>query len=166
MKKIQQQISEAVDNGDRRVRVERLVTSCNDAMTKAIAKNDQLHSLAAKAENPEPLKRDLEAWLNDVTTFNDGILKRAREYIDSLPATDNASQSSTKTARKTVSGKSGKSGTSKTSSQRQKELLIAKHKREELERQIETSLRLAKQKQEIELQELQQEKQRLQLEQE
>ena len=57
LKRIQQQIVEAVDNGDRRVRVERLVKSCNDAMTKAIAKNDQLHSLATKAESCYSNKR-------------------------------------------------------------------------------------------------------------
>ena len=65
-----------------------------------------------------------------------------------------------------MSSQTGKSNASKTSSQRQKELLIAKHKREELERQSATSLRLTKQKQQMELQQLEQEKQRLQFEQE
>ena len=44
---------------------------------------------------------------------------------------------------------------SKSSSQRQRELLIAQHKREEIERQNEAALRLAKQKQELELEQLQ-----------
>ena len=35
----QKDVREAVNNADRRVRVERMVTSCEEAMTKAFAKN-------------------------------------------------------------------------------------------------------------------------------
>ena len=89
LKRIHQQIVEAVENGDRRVRVERLVKNCDDAITKAIDKNDQLRSLATKADNSALLIKELEDWLHTVTTSNDGILKKARNYIDSLPAPDN-----------------------------------------------------------------------------
>ena len=150
----------------RRVRVESHVTSCKDAMTKAIKRHDQLLALTLKVDDSASLLKEQETWLNVLTTANDEVLKRARQSIDSIPATDKASQSSSKTAKKTVSNRSGNSATSNTSSQRQKELLIAKQRREELKRQHEGALHLAKQKQEIELQKFQQEQQWLQLEKE
>ena len=42
LNKIQQKLNDAIGNAERRVRVDRLVTSCEEAMTKAFAKNEQL----------------------------------------------------------------------------------------------------------------------------
>ena len=56
--------------------------------------------------------------------------------------------------------------TSKTSSQKQKDLLIANHRSEELERQHESALQVSKQKQEIEFQKFQHEQQWFQSEKE
>ena len=91
------------------------------------------------------------------------MLNRARQYIDLIPATDKTSQSWSKTTKKFVSTRSGNSVASKTSNQRQKELPIAKNCREELECQYKSTIRIAKQKQEIVLQKFQQEQQRLHL---
>ena len=146
IKRIHQQIDEAVQNGNRRVRVERLVTSCKDAITKAIKRHNQLLELTLKVDDCASLLNEQQTWLNVLTTTNDKVLKRARQIINSLPATDKTSQSSSKTTRKIASFRSGNSITSKSSSQRQKELLIAKQCREEFERQHEIALRLAKQK--------------------
>ena len=63
---------------------------------------------------------------------------------------------------KTKSSNASSSKVWKTSIQRQRGLLIAKHRREEVERQNEAALRLAIQKQELEL-ELQHEKDRKRL---
>ena len=152
VKRLHHQIDEAVQNCDRRVRVERLVTSCKDAMSKAIRRLDQLLERTLNLDDSASLLKKQETWLNVLTTINDVVLKRAHQYSDSLPATDKTSQSSSKTAKKTVSTRSGNSVTSKTSSWRQKDFLIAKHRREELESQHESSFCLAKQKQEIEFQ--------------
>ena len=158
LNRYQNDVTEAVNNADRRVRVERLVTSCEEAMTKAFAKNEQLLELAKKTNDPATATADLEKWLNVTSIQNDEILRRAREYIDRCPKTDNSSQTSVKAATvKTKSSKASSSKVSKTSSQRQRDLLIAKHKREEVERQNEAALRLAKQKQELELEQLQEE---------
>ena len=158
LNRYQKDVTEAVNNADRRVRVERLVTSCEEAMTKAFAKNEQLLELAKKTNNPATVTADLENWLNVTSIQNDEILRSAREYIDQCPKTDNSSQTSVKAATvKTKSSKNSSSKASKTSSQRQRDLLIAKHKREEVERQNEAALRLAKQKQELELEQLQEE---------
>ena len=157
LNKIQKEVTEAVSNAERRVRIERLVTYCEEAMTKAFSKNEQLLELARKTSDPASVKADLEKWLNDTTVLNDGILKSAREYIYQCPNVERLSQSSAKTSKKVKSSKASSSKVSKSSSQRQRELLIAQHKREEIERQNEAALRLAKQKQELELEQLQEE---------
>ena len=157
LNKIQREVTEAVNNAERRVRIERLVTYCEEAMTKAFSKNEQLLELAKKTSNPAFVKADLEKWLNDTTVQNDEILRSAREYIDQCPNVERVSQSSAKTSKKVKSSKASSSKVSKSSSQRQRELLIAQHKREEIERQNEAALRLAKQKQELELEQLQEE---------
>ena len=95
LQKLQEKVQDAVENNDRRVRVERLVTSCDEAMTKLFAKHEQLFELAGKTEDPSLVKQDLETWLNEVTTRNDEISKKARDYIDQCPLVDGASQSST-----------------------------------------------------------------------
>ena len=124
----QRDVTEAVNNADRRVRVERLVTSCEEAMTKAFAKNEQLLELAKKTNDLATVTADLEKWLNVTSIQNDEILRSAREYIDQCPKTDNSSQTSVKAATvKTKSSKASSSKASKTSSQRQRDLFIAKH---------------------------------------
>ena len=45
VKKLHQQTNEALGNGNLRVRVERLVTKCKDAITKAMKRHDQLLAL-------------------------------------------------------------------------------------------------------------------------
>ena len=147
LNKYQKGVTEAVNNADKRVCVEQLVTSCEEAMIKAFAKNEPLLELAKKTNNPATVTADLEKWLNDTTVQNDAILRSAREYIDRCPKTDNSSQTSVKAATvKTKSSKASSRKVSKTSSQRQRDLLIAKHRREEVERQNEAALRRAKQR--------------------
>ena len=152
LNKIQQKLNDAIGNAERRVRVDRLVTSCEEAMTKAFAKkNEQLLDLANKSSNPESVKPDLEKWLNDVTIKNDEILKNAHEYLDKCQQTDNASQILiVPSTNKTKSSKISSSLRSKTSSQRLKELFLAKQRREEIEKQNEATLRLTQQKQDLE----------------
>ena len=99
---------------------------------------------------------------------NDEVSKRAREYIDGLPETKKTSQSSKKTASKPkCASQTSKTSSrvAKTSGQRKRELLIAQHQREDIERQSESMLRLAQQKQEPNLQWLKQEEERMKKEQ-
>ena len=56
---------EAVDNAGKNVRVERLVKSCERAMTKSFSKDEQLYSLADKTTGPETMKSELESWPSD-----------------------------------------------------------------------------------------------------
>ena len=110
-------------------------------------------------EDPSLVKHDLEIWLSAVTTQNDTILKKAREYINECSSVDAASQPSTtvtsvnKQSNKTSCAKPSRQ--SRTSSERQRDLLIAKQCREEIEKQNAAALRIAKQQQELELERLQ-----------
>ena len=124
-------------------------------MTKALAKNEKLLELAEMSNDPAMTTADLEKWLGDVTAENDEIVKKARDYIDQCPDQDKTSQSSRQTT--TVRRKSSKatsSKISKTSSQRHCNLIIAQQRREAIESQNEATRRLAKQKQQLELEQL------------
>ena len=85
-------------------------------------------------------------------------MKTARDYLDQNPKIDTSSQTSGKKTTKTAkSSKVPNSKLSKSSSQGQRDLLIAKHKLEEIQRQNDVAMRLARQKQELELELLQEE---------
>ena len=162
LQRLQGKVQDAVENKDRCVRIERLVTSCDEAMTKLFAKHEQLFELVGKTEDPSLVTQDLETWLKEVTTRNDEILKKARGYIDQCPLVDAASQSSTTVTKSKQPSKTLASRTSRqsrTSSQRQSDLLIAKQRKEEIERQNEAALRIAKP--ELELERLQEEQELL-----
>ena len=92
-------------------------------------------------------------------------MRKAREYIDSCTGSDVKSHSSVGTVNKSASKRSSTSGKTKTSVQRQKDLLPATHRREELERQNANAIRLAKQKQEVARKQLEREKEQLEEEQ-
>ena len=166
LQRLQEKVQDAVENKDRRVRIERLVISCDEAMTKLFAKHEQFFELAGKTEDPSLVTQDLETWLNEVTTRNDVILKKARDYIDQCPLVDAATQSSTTVTKSKQPSKTSTSRTSRqsrTSSQRQRDLLIAKQRKVEIEKQNEAALRIVKQQQELELGRLQEEQELLRL---
>ena len=111
LKKVQNEIVDAVINSERRVRVERLVSYCDELMSKAFSKNEQLLELAKKTNDPPSTSADLETWLQETTVNNDEIMKKARDYIDEHPQSEKLSQNSRKTT--TVSTKSNKASRSK-----------------------------------------------------
>ena len=126
-KKFQKDIVVAVDNSERRVRVERLVENCNAAMTKAFAKIEQLLEPAKKCNDPTTITDDLEKWLNDE------ILKKTRDYIDKCPQPNKSSQSSRRTTTvETKFSRATSSKVSKTSSQRHRDLIFAQQRRGEI----------------------------------
>ena len=162
---LQQTLLDSIANGDRRVRVERLVKDTEDAMTKAFTRNEALLTLVSKTSESETVRADLEKWLNEVTERNDEILKKTRDYIDNSTGSDVKSHSTVTTVNKSASKRTSTSAKTKTSSQRQRDLLLATQRREELERQNATAIRLAKQKQEVARKQLERERERLEEEQ-
>ena len=83
--KFHKDVKKSVNNTEVSVRVEGLVTYCEDAMAKAFFKNEQPLELAQKTSDPESVKADLEKSLNVITAQNNEILISAREYIEPLP---------------------------------------------------------------------------------
>ena len=49
---IQKNITDAIDQHDRRAKIERLVPKLTDVFNKLVHKNEELIDLASKAENP------------------------------------------------------------------------------------------------------------------
>ena len=60
LKNFHKDVTKKVNNAERRVRVERLVTYCEEAMPKAFSKNERLLELAQKTSGPESIKADSE----------------------------------------------------------------------------------------------------------
>ena len=148
---IHEDILHCITNQSRRVKVERLVTKCNEAFMTVVDKNEDLIAFAGKTEDPSALVPSLESYLEAMTTKNDKILTSARNYINS--ADDKVSEF--QEPRASIRSRLPSLMTSsKTSSQRKHDYVIAKMKREEIEKQNEAAIRLAKQKKQMELDEL------------
>ena len=148
---IHEDIINCINSQSRRVKVERLVTKCNEAFMTVVDKNEDLIAIAGKTEDPSALVPSLESYLEAMTTKNDKILTSARNYINS--ADDKVSEF--QEPRASIRSRFPSIMTSsKTSSQRKHDYAIAKMKREEIEKQNEAAIRLAKQKKQMELDEL------------
>ena len=113
-----------------------------------VDKNEDLIAFAGKTEDPSALVPSLESYLEARTTKNDKILTSAGNYINS--ANDKVSEF--QEPRASIRSRlSSLMVSSKTSSQRKHDYVIAKMKREEIEKQNETAIRLAKQKKQMDI---------------
>ena len=104
-----------------------------------------------KTEDPSAPVPSLEFYLEAMTTKNDKIIASARNYINSADDKVSEFQEPGASIRSRLPSLMT---SSKTSSQRQHDYVIAKMKREEIEKQNEAAIRLAKQKKPMKLDEL------------
>ena len=141
------EINNAVDKQDRKVKIERLLVKCKDAFIRVVDKNEELFDLAQKTENPDAACKNLEKWLETVTKKTDEFIAAARGYINSVHDKETAEQYTSHHSKS-----SSHMTSSKRSSQRQRDLELSRFKREELEKQHEAKLRIARQRLEIEKQ--------------
>ena len=141
------EINNAVDKQDRKVEIERLIVKCKDAFTRVVDKNEELFDLAQKTEDPDAACENLEQWLETVTKKTDEFIAAARGYINSVHDKETAEQYTSHHSKS-----SSHMTSSKRSNQRQRDLELSKLKREELEKQHEAKLRIARQRLEIEKQ--------------
>ena len=148
---IHEDILHCINSQSRRVKVERLVTKCSEAFRTVVDKNEDLIAFAGKTEDPSALVPSLESYLEAMTTKNDKILTSARNYINSADDKVIEFQEPRASIRSRLPSIMT---SSKTSSQRKHDYVIAKMKREEIEKQNEAAIRLAKQKKQMELDEL------------
>ena len=65
------------------MKIERLVTKCNETFMTVVDKNEDLFAFAGKTEDPSALVPSLESYLEAMTTKNDKKLTSARNYINS-----------------------------------------------------------------------------------
>ena len=141
------EFNNAVDKQDRKVKIERLIVKCKDAFTRVVDKNEELFDLAQKTEDPDAACENLEQWLETVTKKTDEFIAAARGYINSVHDKETAELYTSHHSRL-----GSHMTSSKRSSQRQRESELSKLKREELEKQYEAKLRIARQRLEIEKQ--------------
>ena len=135
--------TESLEGPIMNTKINALIESCKSVLEKTLAKNDELVILANKADKPSKLLTELAAWWDRIVKFNDEVIGKARAHMESNQDSEVCVSGSK------VSSKSAKSGSSKqssmkslTPSERRKELLLAKMKREELEKQHEATFRL------------------------
>ena len=74
---IHEDIFRCINNQSRRVKVERLVTKCNEAFMTVVDRNEDLIAFAGKTEASSALVLSLESYLEAMTTKNDKILTSA-----------------------------------------------------------------------------------------
>ena len=146
---IHENILHCIKNQSRRVKVELLVKKCNEAFMTVVDKNEELIAFAGKMENPSALVPSLESYLEAMTTKNDKILTSARKYINSAGDKVSEFQEPMASIRSRLPSVMA---SSKTYSQH--DYVIAKMKREEIEKQKEAAIRFAKQKKQMELDKL------------
>ena len=146
---VHSRITESLEGPNRKTKINALIESCKSILEKALAKNDELVTLANKTDNPSKLLTELAAWWDRIVKDNDEVTGKARAHMESNQASEVCVS---ETSRSKISSKSAKSGSSKqismeslTPSERRKELLLAKMKRQELEKQHEATLRLKQQ---------------------
>ena len=108
-----------------------------------VDKNEDLIAFSGKTEDPSALVPSLESYLEARTTKNHKILASARNYINS---TDDKVSEFQEPRASIYSRIPSLMTSSKKSSQRKHDYIIAKMKREEIEKQNEAAIRLAKQK--------------------
>ena len=141
------EINNAVDKQDRKVKVERLIVKCKVAFTRVVDKNEELFDLAQKTEDPDAACKNLEKWLETVTKKTDEFIAAARGYINSVHDKETAELYTSHHSRL-----GSHMTSSKRPCQRQRDLEISILKREELEKQHEAKLRIARQRLQIEKQ--------------
>ena len=134
-------ITESLEGPIRKPKINALIESCKSIFEKALAKNDELVILANKIDKSSKLLMELAAWWDRTVRVNDEVTGKARAHVEFNQALEVCIS---ETSRSKVSSKSAKFGSSKqssmkslTPSKRRKELLLAKMKREELEKQHE-----------------------------
>ena len=98
--------------------------------------------LAARHPNKPQITEDLELWLKEASETHDKYVIRMRQYIESLTEPQSTSK---------IQRKASNRGTKTNSMASSQKRLIAKLKREEVERENEYKLKLAQQKNQLEL---------------
>ena len=129
-------IQDAVEASDSRVRVERLISTAQEVLTKVVAKNDKCFALGDKTSSPATLEYHVADYWEAITNKNGESLSQVRNYMTrSSPM--KISPKSLQQWSKTISGTTKTA--SRTSSQIKKDIFLVKLRHEEVEKQNENN---------------------------
>ena len=142
-------ITDYITANDRPAKNETYIEKSNICLQKIIEKNDELKSLSMHSNNAAETTNQLQFYLGSITARNDDVLGLAKNYFQIKQQEDQVATTRTPTPSESVRSKKPLSQRSKiasmTSSERRREAVLAKIRREEVERQVEAKLRLKKQ---------------------
>ena len=149
----------------RTVKVERSIQQCQIAIENAIL---DLRILAQKTLEPSSALADLDTWLISITCARDEMLELSIKHLEmaktlfpeTVDADPQASRAASTVSRSTRYSSLHSRASSMTSSQRKRELEIAKLRRLEIERQNETGIRLKEKENKLALETLVEENKR------
>ena len=80
---IREDFLHCINSQTRQVKIERLVTKCNEAFMTVEDKNEDLIAFAGKTEDPSALVLSLQSYLEAMKTKNEKLLTSERNYINS-----------------------------------------------------------------------------------
>ena len=149
----------------RKTKVESLLGRAEEKLQKAITTNNQLRDLAPNTNDPQKTIEDLDQWLQNAMASHDKTTTMARDYLDgtSDKATEDAESVP---SRESIGSRSHKSSqpssraASMTSSQRRRTLEATKLRAQEAERQTAAAMQLEKDRFDLRLKEIAEEKRR------
>ena len=149
----------------RKTKVESLLGRAEEKLQKAITTNNQLRDLAPSTNDPQKTIEDLDQWLQNAMACHDKTTTMARDYLDgtSDKATEDAESVP---SHKSIGSRSHKSSqpssraASMTSSQRRRALEATKLRAQEAERQTAAAMQLEKDRFDLRLKEIAEEKRR------
>ena len=149
----------------RKTKVESLLGRAEEKLQKAITTNNQLRDIAPNTDDPQKTIEDLDQWLQNAMASHDKTTTMARYYLDgtSDKATEDAESVP---SRKSIGSRSHKSSqpssraASMISSQRRRALEATKLRAQEAERQTAAAMQLEKDRFDLRLKEIAEEKRR------
>ena len=149
----------------RKTKVESLLGRAEEKLQKAIALNNLLRDLAPNTNDRQKTIEDLDQWLQNAMACHDKTTTRARDYLDgtSDKATEDAESVP---SHKSIDSRSHKSSqpssraASMTSSQRRRALEATKLRAQKAERQTAAAMQLEKDRFDLRLKEIAEEKRR------
>ena len=149
----------------RTTKVESLLGRAEEKLQKTVATNNQLRDLAPNTNDPQKTMEDLDQWLQNAMACHDKTTTRARDYLDGT--SDKATEDAVSVpSHKSIVSRSHKSSqtssraASMTCSQRRRALQATKLRAQEAERQTTAPMQLEKDRFDLRLKEIAEEKRR------
>ena len=147
----------------RRTKIESLLGKAEERFTKCISKNSELYKLARSTEDPTATQNDLDQWLKVCMNRQEQYTDPALKFCDN-PDNDAGANVESFVSRNSSASLSHKRSFSRssyysmTSSQRRRALAANTLKLKEVERQKEVTMQLEKDKHELKMKEMAEEK--------